>query len=153
MRLVSIFVLLVSTGSAMAQTNQNDPPQALEKLCGKLVHSEDVRVKNTQNTFETRTRNLPRVSVNLYRANDGQGCCDKSLLVAKATTTHWGAFHFDTKKTAGGLYWIVVKPEGRENKLLVRYSPKGSSKQLCYQTFWTVNDAGKFWISETVTLD
>jgi hypothetical protein len=153
MKAISILVLFISVGSAMAPSSQKNAPSVVDRLCGKLIHSEDVRVKNTQNTFETQSRILPRVSVLLYRADDGHACCDELLLAAKTTTGRWGSFHFSTKKTSAGLYWIVVEPEGHENKLLVRYDPKGNSGQLCYQTFWVVNDAGNFWKSETVTVD
>jgi hypothetical protein len=153
MRAISILALFMSVGSAMAQTSQKNAPAVVKNLCGKLIHSEDERVRNTQNTFETRTRNLPRASMRLYRADDGHACCAEVLLVAKTTTCRWGTFHFNTKKTAAGLDWIAVKPDGRENKLFVRYDPKRNSDQLCYQTFWEVNDAENSCISETITVE
>ena len=153
MRAGALLTLLLFAHLAMAQTTRKNPPTNVEKLCGKLVHSEDVPIKNSQNVFNTRSRNLPHIEVRLYRAEDILRCCDGLLLAAKTTTGRWGAFHFKEKGLTRGLYWIVVHPEGREYKLLLQYDAKKRREQLCSQTFWELNDAGDFWEAETVTLE
>jgi hypothetical protein len=151
MRVLSIAAMALLANIAQAQSQPHNAP-VLEKLCGKLLHSEQVPVKNTTNTFEDKTKNLSHVMVQLYRADD-RPCCDGLFLAAEAKTGRWGSFHLKEKGLAPGLYWVVARPNSREYRMLVRYEPKSGSEQLCSQSLFELNDAGNFWRAEIVVLD
>jgi len=153
MRLVFLMVLVYSAVMVNAQdAGKKDPPK-FARLCGKLQHSEQVPVKNAKNTFEDRVRDLPHVTVRLYSAQQDRECCDGMPLTAQTVTGHWGAFRFDTKNLMSGFYWLVIQTNGREYKMHVQYDPRLKSGDLCSETFWELNDAGRFWISESITVD
>jgi hypothetical protein len=143
---------LASNGTAQttAQTAQRDAPTTVERLCRKLEHVQEIPVKTAQNTFVTEARKLPRVAVSLYPAEEGRECCSGASPIASTATGRWGSFRFNEKKLTSGLYWIVVKPSGREYRLLIQYAQKKNSDRLCSDTFWQVTEDGNFWKTETV---
>jgi hypothetical protein len=152
MRVLSIAAMAFVASIAQAQSQSHAAP-VVEKLCGKLLHSEQVPVKNTTNTFKDKTKNLSHIMVQLYRADDGRPCCDRLFLAAETKTGRWGSFHLKEKGLAPGLYWVVARPNWREYRMLVRYEPKSGSKELCSQSLFELNDAGNFWRAEIVVLD
>ena len=139
---------LASNGTA--QTARGNAPTTVERLCGKVEHVREIPVKAAQNTFLTEARKLPRVPVSLYPAEEGRECCFGTSPIASTTTGRWGSFRFDENKLTSGPYWIVVKPNGREYRLLIQYARKKNSDKLCSDTFWQVTDDGRFWKTETV---
>ena len=144
--------LLVTVAKGQDRVQGARPP-VVERLCGKLLHSEQVPIKNAVNTFEDKTRNLAHVTVKLYRADDDRLCCNGLSLAAETKTGRWGSFRLREKGLVGGVYWIVVRPTSREYRLLIRYEPKKNSDELCSQSLFELNDAGNFWKAEIVVLD
>jgi hypothetical protein len=104
---LSIAAMAFLASIARAQSQPHNAP-VLEKLCGKLLHSEQVPLKNTTNTFEDRTKNLSHGMVQLYRADDDRPCCNGLFLAAETKTGRWGSFQLKEKGLAPGLYWVVV---------------------------------------------
>jgi hypothetical protein len=153
MKRAALISLVLSAISAHSQSSLRSDPPTVAKVCGKLQHFEEIPVKNAKNTFEDKTKNLPGIAVSLFPAKDSSECCVGISPIAQATTGRWGAFRFSAKNLTSGLYWLVAKTNGQEYKLLVRYEPKSNPDQLCYQTFWELDDAGHFWITETITVD
>jgi hypothetical protein len=151
LRVLSIAAMAFLASIARAQSQPHNAP-VLEKLCGKLLHSEQVPLKNTTNTFEDRTKNLSHVMVQLYRADD-RPCCNGLFLAAETKTGRWGSFQLKEKGLAPGLYWVVARPNSREYRMLVRYEPKSASKEVCTQSLFELNDAGNFWKAEIVEVD
>jgi hypothetical protein len=152
MKWCALFALLFAV-CLSAQTQKTIEPPSTEKLCGKLVHSERIPVKNQTNTYEEKTKNLGRVVLRLYAAVEGRSCCEGLFPKVEATTGKWGSFHFKEKCVGPGLYWLVAKVNNREYKLLVQYAPKANSTELCSGQSWELDDAGNFWKAELITVD
>ena len=150
MKLIAFMFALLFGSLCTAQTNDKKDPPTLERLCGKLVHSQLVPIKNQLNAFEDRTKNLPGISMRLYRSDGDRPCCEGLQLAAEAKTGHWGAFHLDKKALAPGLYWLIVECPSREYRVLIHYTPKKNSMELCGDRFFEVDDAGNLGISETI---
>ena len=93
--------------------------------------------------------------MSLFLAGENGQCCEGAAAIVTSVTGHWGGFELKTNQLPGGLYWLEVEPEGRKYSILVRYAPKRHSDQLCYQTYWDIDDKGNFSEGKfiTVTVD
>ena len=153
MRVFAFALVFVSGSLCIFQTSPKKEPPVTERLCGKLVHTEEIPARNAPNTFETRNKNLARVTLRLYRPEGDQLCCDGLALVSETKSGHRREFHLDRKGIPPALYWIVARLPPQEYRMLVRYSPKKDSSELCNDRLFTTDDAGNFGISKTITVD
>jgi hypothetical protein len=153
MRPIAFIFVLLFESLCTAQTNDKKDPPTLERLCGKLVHSQLVPVKNQLNAVGDKTKNLPGISMRLYRSEGDRPCCEGLQLVAETKTGHWGAFHLDRKVLAPGLYWVIVNCPESEFRVLIHYTPKKDSTELCGDRFFEVDDAGNLRISEMIYVE
>src|SRR5579859_3031942 len=97
MKMVVLLASAFLVNFAQAQSPAGNTPPAVQKLCGKLMHVEHVPDKDIRNAFEDKTKNLPHVSVQLYRDDGNRRCCDGLPLVSEATTGRWGSFQLKEK--------------------------------------------------------
>jgi hypothetical protein len=109
-----------------AQAGNSDAPVDVERVCGKLVHYEQIPLAN--NAFKAKTKNLPHIAGRIYRANEGQKCCEGLPVVGETQTGRFGDFEF--KNSAAGLYWLVFQVNGRDYKFLIRYAKKSDRSKM-----------------------
>jgi hypothetical protein len=152
MILVYLLPFLFIAASALAQTPQSRKQPTLERLCGKLLRTENIPIKGEPNSFTMKTHDLGHVTVSLYPAQEKGMCCDGSP-ISTTVTGRWGSFEFKPKRVPGGLYWLEIEPEGHKYSILVRYTPKRYSDQLCFQTYWDIDDKGNFSEGTFLTVD
>jgi hypothetical protein len=148
MNQLSLIFAAVLAAGFLGQGPAREAPPSLERLCGKLVHYEGAWVHGRD-----KTRNLPHVPVRLYPAVDREQCCEGLAAKATLSTGHWGDFEFKPKGISAGFYWLEVEPNGREYKILIEYAPKKHWGQMCTQTVWEVDDAGKLRHEQLMTID
>ena len=65
-------------------------PSLEGKLCGKLLDYESFPVRNRENTYEGRARNLGGILLRLYDAAEGRPCCEGVSSKVQTTTGRWG---------------------------------------------------------------
>jgi hypothetical protein len=147
--LMLTMALLWSGAPIQAQAEQR--PILVERMCGKLIRYRQVPIKGTTNTFDVKTKALPRVDLNLYRGNGNAKCCESLSVVAKTKTGRRGSFEF--KNVVDDIYWLVASVDGRDYKMLIRYQPKKNSDEKCSENWFQIEDSGSFGFGKTITVD
>jgi hypothetical protein len=153
MKMVAFLASAFLMNFAQGPSPPRNTPPAVERLCGKLMHVQHVPDKVTQNAFEDKTKNLPHVSVQLYRDDGNRKCCDGLPLVAEGTTGRWGSFQLKEKGLTEGLYWVVARYNLRTYQLLLRFEPKKNSTELCSDVSFQLDDAGNFWEAVKIVVE
>jgi hypothetical protein len=137
--------------SPMSGQVQSRQPYNVGRICGKLVHTEQVPVKNTNNTFEYKRQTLSRITVRVFRAKENEDCCDFQSMIGEAQTGRWGGFRF--KKLDFGLFWLVAHVEGRDYKILLQNDRKRETSDECSDTDYSIEDSGALSVGRTVTVN
>jgi hypothetical protein len=153
MNLTSVVIMAAVAASLSAQTPKADTPPTLERLCGKLHRVQEFPDKKVPNTIDQKEWNLSHVPVRLYPADGNNACCTGKTPIAETKTSHWGGFELKSKGIPAGTYWLEVEPNGQRSELMVQYSPKKYSNQLCTETFWEVDDTGNLRNATFIIVD
>lgn len=132
-----------------AQAGNSEVPVHVERVCGKLVHYEEIPFGDR--TVKAKTKNLPRITGRIYRASEGGKCCEGLPVVGETQTGRFGDFDF--KKSTAGLYWVVFRGADREYKFLIRYAPQKSSDEKCSAFQYEVRNDGTASIGRIITVD
>ncbi len=143
-----VMVGLLAQGGQI-RPDQGEHPTKVGRVCGKLVHYEQVPVKNTTNVYMPKTRTLPRVALRLYRASEDGSCCDGLVVAEETKTGRWGRFRF--KNTEIGPFWLTADIGGRSYRMLVRVE-KGIHEE-CSDDQYQVENSGAFRMGRTITVD
>jgi hypothetical protein len=144
----ALLVLPFLANFAAAQSEKMQAPPKVEKICGKLQRETPVRVSPL-----AKTNLLFGVPLGLYVAEGDRPCCEAMTLAGTTKSGTWASFHFKAKNLKPGMYWLVAKTNDREYKILIQYEPKKNSEQSCGDTWWQVNNDGKFEKLEVITVD
>ena len=149
---VTLAVLSVMAGTFSQRPGDKELP-TVERLCGKLVHSEKVSVKGHDRDFTTKERNLAHAPVRLYSALGDGACCEGRTAASTTTTGHWGGFELKSKGLIAGPYWLEVESNGQKHTILILYSPKKNSDQLCTDTVWELDSEGNLSKQQFIIVD
>jgi hypothetical protein len=153
LNLIPISLVLLFAANAVAQAPKSAQPPTVERICGKLEHTETIPVKGDPHTLVEKVRNLRHVSISLFPADENRQCCEGANAIATTVTGHWGGFEMKLKRVPSGLYWLQVEPDGQKYRMIIRYAPKRYSDQLCTQTYWAIDNAGNFREGQFITID
>jgi hypothetical protein len=145
-----LLVVLLGGKNQLASPEYPQRPFEVARVCGKLVHVEHVRVKNASNTFVDNRRAIPRTTLRVYLAKQGEECCLQSP-IAELRTGRWGRFEF--RNLEPGLVWLVAHVGERDYKMLIRIDPKKNSGDECMDFDYDIEDSGAFSVSRTITVD
>jgi len=138
-------------GQTQTQTKARNMPASLGRLCGRLMHVDEIPVKKTQKTFEERTKSLPHVRVRLNRASDDHQCCDGLTLAAEVVTKRGGSFEF--RNAVPGSYWVVVLADGTEYRLVINYVPsKKENEESCSDFLYEIKN-GELRLARIIQVD
>ena len=89
----------------------------------------------------------------LFPGIEGSTCCEGLTSIATTVTGHWGAFRLKVKGARPGNYWIQAESESKKHSILVQYAPKRYPDQLCYKTYWDIDDEGRLSEGEFIEVD
>jgi hypothetical protein len=130
-------------------SGQAEHPAIVGRVCGKLVHYEQMPVKNATNVYMPKTRTLKGVVLRLYHAPEDSGRPDGLVVAEEAKTGRWGRFRF--KITEPGLFLLTADIGSRSYQMLVRVERK--THEECSDDQYQVEDSGAFSMGRTITVD
>ena len=124
-------------------------PVSVDRLCGKLVSSEDIQEQGKTNPAQHDIKPIPHARVRLFSPTASGDCCALMTPMAETLSGHDGIFQF--KKITPGDYLIVATLGATEYKLLVRYEPVKNSEKNCSELQYTL-EKGKFLLRRSVAV-
>ncbi|MGB8541001.1 MAG: hypothetical protein WCD49_05110 [Candidatus Acidiferrales bacterium] len=135
------------------QTQQKIAVSKVGRLCGSLVHVDDIRSKKDPTQIvDEKTKPLTRVGLQLYLRQEDSACCEGLSPIAEVATRRRG--HFSFEKVDAGQYWLVARWKGHEYKLAIRYQPsKQPNGDECSHFEYRINDSGQFYGGHDVVVD
>lgn len=141
-----LLLAAVAAGFFSQQANSIEKWNTLSHTCGKIVRD----VSSDKNS--ERLKNISNTAVQLYESNEGSSCCDGLALVEETKTTRSGDFEFH--KTPPGIYWLVVRVEGRKYAMKVDYKP-GYADDFgsCSDHQFTIKQSGDFMLTKYIHVD
>lgn len=132
-----------------AISSETMEPVSVDRLCGKLVSSEDIHEQGKPNPARHDIKPITHARVRLFSPTASGDCCTLMTPMAETLSGHDGIFQF--KKITPGDYLLVASFDGTEYKLLVRYEPVKNSEKNCSELQYTL-EKGKFLLRRSVAV-
>ena len=143
--LVAYLMLGLALPAISAETME---PVSVDRLCGKLVSSEDVQEQGKANSSQHDIKPIAHARIRLFSPTASGDCCTLMTPMAETLSGRDGIFQF--KKVTPGDYLLVATVAGAEYKLLVRYEPVKISEKNCSELEYTL-EKGRFLLRRSVT--
>jgi len=131
-----------------AISSESMEPVSVDRLCGKLVSSEDGQQGKT-NSVQHDIKPIAHARVRLFSPTASGDCCTLLTPMAETLSGRDGTFQF--KKITPGDYLLVATLGATEYKLLVRYEPIKNSEKNCSELQYTL-EKGKFLLRRSVAV-
>jgi hypothetical protein len=131
-----------------AISSETMEPVSVDRLCGKLVSSEDIQEQGKPNSAQHDIKPIPHARIRIFSPTASGDCCTLMTPMAETLSGRDGTFQF--KKITPGDYLLVATIAGTEYKLLVRYEPVKNSDKNCSELQYTF-EKGKFLLRRSVT--
>jgi hypothetical protein len=132
-----------------AISSESMEPVSVDRLCGKLVSSEDGAQQGKPNSVQYDIKPIAHARVRLFSPTASGDCCTLLTPMAETISGRDGTFQF--KKITPGDYLLVATLGATEYKLLVRYEPVKNSEKNCSELQYTL-EKGKFLLRRSVAV-
>jgi len=141
--------LFLAVAFAVPQrTPDIDHASLVDRLCGKLVHSEPLPIKGKYYRGSMQQSSLSNIELRLYVRGEEGICCQDLKPVAKVTSADGGEFEF--KKIASGDYWLAAQYNGHNYKMPIRYQADKIPSDRCENLMYEISDSGSFELGRIV---
>jgi hypothetical protein len=146
---VTLLVFLFSLAFALPQQKTDiDHANTLDRLCGKVVHSEPMPIKGKFYRGSMQQTSLSNIELRLYPRREDGICCEDLSPVAKTMSGEGGQFEF--KKIAAGAYWLAAQFNGHGYKMPIRYQPDKIATDRCTDLMYEISDSGSFELGRII---
>jgi hypothetical protein len=146
-----LFLAAMTLVALPRQLGDVDHAPTFDRLCGKLVRSEPMPLKGRFTTTSVQQTGLSKTELLLYKRKQDSICCEHMQPVSKTMSADGGFFEF--KKIATDSYWVVVRVDGRDYKMPVKYEASASPSTRCTDFVFEIQNSGTFELGKIISLE